>query len=581
LFIATALPWLYPPREPLPEAPTLADLARSEIPPALVGTTTVGEYTPQWVRQWPDTAALRAEQVMGREPERLDAASLPKGAIFVVITRNPRQVTYLLNVPSDASVVYRTFFFPGWEGELDGDPLTLRPTEPEGLISFKVPSGQHVVSLRFADTPIRRAGQAISLIALVVLIGVISVQLSVFSRQLLVAIRHPSPVARHSPPVTRHASSRTACRLVPVGRITFHAPLFIASLFIVKLALLDTALLPIVQHGLPGSKFRGEKPVLADDFGDELTLLGYDLSKAAIGAGDSTVLDLYWTAQRNLGVPYGFGVRLSDERGLTWSKPDIERPRDFRFFPGTDNWPTGQYVLDPYIIRPVPGTPPGLYVLEVVAYRQSDLQAIGTARIGTVEITSPFNRPIGGTAAKASFGDGLVLPLYQFDRVTAAPGDQVLITLTWQASAPIATDRHARLDLIAQDSDRAAFSREFTIIERYPTSRWKPRDVLTDQILLRLPATLSSNTYQWYLTALDPAGRQVGERTLLIPHIGDQPHPEGFTVMAPARTFTLPPIAHAVSADLGDSIALRGYDLSAETLHPGERFTVTLVWQAR
>ena len=48
---------------------------------------------------------------------------------------------------------------------------------------------------------------------------------------------------------------------------------------------------------------------------------------------------------------------------------------------------------------------------------------------------------------------------------------------------------------------------------------------------------------------------------------------------APTGAAAAPP-AHAVTANFGDEIRLLGYNLSPETIHPGETFTLTFYWQA-
>src|SRR5690606_35815513 len=71
LLLIAAIPWLYPPREPVAADPDLAALIRFEAPPLFVGTTTLGEFLPRWVEEMPDTTALREALLAGGEAERL------------------------------------------------------------------------------------------------------------------------------------------------------------------------------------------------------------------------------------------------------------------------------------------------------------------------------------------------------------------------------------------------------------------------------------------------------------------------------------------------------------------------------
>ena len=61
----------------------------------------------------------------------------------------------------------RLFWFPGWTGRIDGEPIELRPSVRDGLVTFDVPPGSHTVDLAFEMTPVRRASWWAALGALV------------------------------------------------------------------------------------------------------------------------------------------------------------------------------------------------------------------------------------------------------------------------------------------------------------------------------------------------------------------------------------------------------------------------------
>ncbi|HEY3175928.1 MAG TPA: 6-pyruvoyl-tetrahydropterin synthase-related protein [Candidatus Polarisedimenticolia bacterium] len=64
---------------------------------------------------------------------------------------------------SGGIVNLRSFWFPGWTGTIDGQPLPLAPSDPDATITFRVPPGSHHVTIHFADTPARRAGAFVGL----------------------------------------------------------------------------------------------------------------------------------------------------------------------------------------------------------------------------------------------------------------------------------------------------------------------------------------------------------------------------------------------------------------------------------
>ena len=91
------------------------------------------------------------------------------------VTR-PRS-TWQVNVTSDqATLNFPIIYWPGWQAFIDGQPIETRAAPDLGYIQIDVPRGEHRVEFKLGNTPIRTAGEIISLIALIV-IGLASVPL--------------------------------------------------------------------------------------------------------------------------------------------------------------------------------------------------------------------------------------------------------------------------------------------------------------------------------------------------------------------------------------------------------------------
>lgn len=77
---------------------------------------------------------------------------------------------YSFNVESkrDTNAFLHIAYFPGWEVLLDRKLTGI--THPQGIISFRLPEGSHIVETRFTDTIVRRVATYISLSALIVLL---------------------------------------------------------------------------------------------------------------------------------------------------------------------------------------------------------------------------------------------------------------------------------------------------------------------------------------------------------------------------------------------------------------------------
>ena len=89
----------------------------------------------------------------------------------------------------------------------------------------------------------------------------------------------------------------------------------------------------------------------------------------------------------------------------------------------------------------------------------------------------------------------------------------------------------------------------------YPTTQWQPRDVVRDQLTLRVPPGTPLGSY----------GLTAGEVRLAT-----------VRVVAPTRLFLPPPIAHPLSARFGDVAQLLGYDAEPA----GSNLRLRLVWKA-
>lgn len=74
---------------------------------------------------------------------------------------------YRVSVVSDSATIQLPIaYFPGWKGRIDGESAEVNPSGRYGLITFQVPQGEHLLSARFGNTPVRTTGNLISALAL-------------------------------------------------------------------------------------------------------------------------------------------------------------------------------------------------------------------------------------------------------------------------------------------------------------------------------------------------------------------------------------------------------------------------------
>jgi hypothetical protein len=105
--------------------------------------------------------------------------------------------------------------------------------------------------------------------------------------------------------------------------------------------------------------------------GPSIRLMGYDLARREVRAGDRVPLSLFWQADDSLTTSYTVFVHLLGaqynpaQNNLLWGQVD-RLPQDGKL--PTTAWPRGVLVRDEYAIPIQPNAPPGRYQIEVGLY---------------------------------------------------------------------------------------------------------------------------------------------------------------------------------------------------------------------
>ena len=537
LIITTSIPWLYPPRYPTPEVIDLAEALRDELPPFIIGTTTLGEFLPRWVEELPPQEPAQSELIVADNPDRLQSVD---GLTWTQLKNNPIYARYAIQVSQSMTITYGQFYFPGWEAVLDGASVPIQPSKPHGLISLAVPAGEHELHITFTNSPSRWLGWGISFFALVVCLLLIG--WAIYNRRLI-----PAGPARSDSP-----------DLLP-GRY-----LVLLGITAVLIWLLFTYVnTPLRRPTLLPDGVWGKQTITPLDYAGELRLLTYEQSTAEIAADVPIKLDLYWQPQRSIGVPYKVGVQIVDADGLVWSDHS-DRPSDWRFL-GT-YWPIEQYQLDPFVVTLMDGAPPGGYQFHVGLVRGDTGQTVAAYDIGGFRITEPANgeRPLepGMKPAPASaVTGGLRLLGSRLDRNETAPGDPARITALWQVVEETAVTNQFTLQLVNADGE-ITLIQPVTIAPDYPLVEWRADDRLRSETTLRLPAGTPDGTHTWQILW--------GDQTIDIGTLA---------VTAPKRIFDTPSLDYTVDTAVGDLTVLLGVNLGQPS-SPGSPLEVTLVWYA-
>ncbi len=342
------------------------------------------------------------------------------------------------------------------------------------------------------------------------------------------------------------------------------------------------------------------------DFAGQVVLVGYD-APADTPADWPLPIALYWRAGPHLNANYRVSLRLLDFAGRVVAQMD--KPSDDYYdyrYPMT-HWPADTTIRDQYQLNLETGTPPGTYTLEVRVYGDAgDLAVNGgpdtAARLGAVTVAPPVYALARSQVQPAHPLDLTVTPDlhvigYDLEPAEGMPGQPVFVTVYWQAQLTPPTDVRVSLSVVSVSGAAVAVTPpDHPCGGVYPTSRWRPGEVVRDVHRLDLPGDLPNRNYVLAVRVSD-------QRNARLVTLGPLP------VYVRARRFDVPPIGNPLALRLGDGVELVGYEvlpmfgptviISPLTYHrtitapyiivgpyeiespPGTHFQITLYWRCR
>ena len=273
------------------------------------------EYLPVWAEDVRDNWFLPDEN-----PVPLPRLPLPP---HIEITRQAALRQELaVSSPQAFTMRWHSFYFPGWQALVDGKPTQVSPSTRLGLITARIPAGDHTVSLRFGATPARRTGTILSLLSLLGLLGLL---------------------------ITKK-QWRT------LGIITL-----LALGILLPFKLRQTTASAIYTPEIPRETWT--------IFEDRAQILGYHV-QGRTRSGNTLYVTLHWQALRQVSDNDQVYVTLLDYNGQEWSK-DEHQP-GFGFTP-TSRWQPGEIIPDAYTLSLPADMPPGNYQLRMGLYNPTTL----------------------------------------------------------------------------------------------------------------------------------------------------------------------------------------------------------------
>ena len=266
---------------------------------------------------------------------------------------------------------------------------------------------------------------------------------------------------------------------------------------------------PVVQYSLEAG------------FGNEIDLLGFDLTSAEAPAGGTVALDLYWQVQNMPSDDYELLLELILPDGkvlANWKRPLVADAAP------TSVWLAGQFLRGPHQLS-LPGqVAPGEYDLRLKVLdpqgqalsssdsdgpkgldwllpwqprRSGDGLVLGRLLVTELPDRSHnFELPAMANTLRYRLGQQVDLLGYDLDIASAAPGGQLGVTLYWQARGATVKPYKVFTHLgdgglsppVAQHDDLPGEG-------CCPPNTWVQGEVVVDRHLVPLPADLDPGTY--------------------------------------------------------------------------------------
>jgi 6-pyruvoyl-tetrahydropterin synthase related domain len=116
------------------------------------------EYRPRWVSK-----KIFDKYQVHKIAKTFSKAKITSGKGKLSIQKwQPRKIILKTNTTTNVELTIQQFYYPGWTAKLDDKQISVAATQPAGLISLKIPKGQHQVKLSLNAIVRERLAQGIS-----------------------------------------------------------------------------------------------------------------------------------------------------------------------------------------------------------------------------------------------------------------------------------------------------------------------------------------------------------------------------------------------------------------------------------
>lgn len=530
--VVWAMPWLYAPYF-APHANSIRDAQTYERETGELALSSFSEYLPFWNQAALNPDGLRDRFELAEVIPRLQSQ---EGMTIVEAEWRGTAATLHLDIAQATTLVFDWLYMPSWFAEIDGNPVSVEPTVPEGFVSVVVPSGQYTLHMGLTATPLQQTAHIISALALVALLLVLRLGWHIWQ-----------------------ASPSVASATQPMPQIWLALAGVALAVLGFKTLVIDTIPNPLRSAGLVTGQIVGLENTLNADLGGLIRLLGYEIVKT-IPSGAEGQIWLFWTlAGEQIEPDLSSSVHLRDAQGNLITQTGSFTPAGT----ATSNWLRGFYLLEDLTLAIPDYTPPRRYALDVGLFNSETLVGLDVLNelgnpigqrvpLGELQVTHPDIQP-AWEGNSQSFGAVDLLEVAGLPDV-AQVGATIELAWLWRLEQ-VTTDHQATLLWRSAEGVISATA-SLPLVEDWPTTEWRVGEIWRGHHQIFVPGNLHAGDYDLAL--------QVGsEDPIVIAQM---------QITEPERSYDLPDQLNPIDSRWANGIHLSGYNLSDNE--------ITLYWQS-
>jgi hypothetical protein len=242
----------------------------------------------------------------------------------------------------------------------------------------------------------------------------------------------------------------------------------------------------------------------------QLRLLGYDLKREALLAGDGVSVQLLWEALDSMSQDYELRLALVDQEGATRQQQDFDIV-DIDY--PTTEWRPGDVLQEWYTLSAADDIPSGDVVLTLNLLDElGDPVLVDPVEIATVWIQAvepSFELPHDVDQRDTFDLEGKVALLTYDVEPLVKPGENVEVTLYWRAQREMDTSCKVFVHLYDGEGGILAQRDRMPGLGARPTSAWETGEIVADRYYLPIGSDIPAGRYQLAVGLYDP---QTGER---------------------------------------------------------------------